>query len=65
MTRVTTETTVLKSVPSILATAILRARARTVGLETDLWPEKSQFDLTSSATRAFMSPPDQGERRRG
>ncbi len=64
MTRTRMEAPVLTSVPTLLATAILRARARTLGIETNLWPEKAQFDLTSSASRAFMSPPDHGERRR-
>ena len=59
-----TETTSVSTAPSLLATGILRARARALGMDSGLWPENTPFDLTSSASRAFMSPPDHGERRR-
>ena len=54
----------LTTAPALLATGILRARARALEIAGDLWPENTPFDLTSSARRAFMSPPDHGERRR-
>jgi hypothetical protein len=61
--KVKTETVPMRVVPMLLATAIIRARARAVGID-NLWSETGQFDLTTSASRAFMSPPDHGERRR-